>query len=147
MRPVEQNGDIRKIILCSFYSPPNSKKNVLLIDHISLTYNSLKIQHPDAAILISGDKNSLDDKSILALNPNFRQVVSQNTRQAKILTIIITDLHCYYHNPVIVPPVPVDVPGQGVPSDHSGVLAEPITASNSQRTTQTKKVKVRPMPD
>ena len=26
LRPIEQTGDIRKIILCSFYSPPNSRK-------------------------------------------------------------------------------------------------------------------------
>ena len=147
LRPLEHTGVINKIILCSFYSPPNSKKNVLLIDHISVTYNCLLIQHPDAAILISGDKNSLDEKKILALNPNFRQTVSKNTRGNKILTILITDLHSYFHNPVIIPPVPVDVPGQGVPSDHSGVLALPITTSNSQRTAESRKVKVRPLPD
>ena len=147
LKPNEHTGVIRKIILCSFYSPPNSKKNVLLIDHISVTYNSLKIQHPDAAIVISGDKNDLDEKKILALNPNFRQMVTQNTRQNKILTILITDLHGYFHNPIIVPPVPVDIPGQGVPSDHSGVLALPITTSNSQRKTESRKVKIRPLPD
>ena len=123
LRPKEHTGVIKKVILCSFYSPPNSKKNLLLIDHISVTYNSLKIQHPDAAILLSGDKNNLDEKKILALNPNFRQMVRQNTRQNKILTIVISDLHMFYHNPTIIPPVPVDVPGQGVPSDHSGVQA------------------------
>ena len=92
LRPVEHTGVIRRIILCSLYSPPNSKKNVMLIDHISLTYNCLKTQYPDAAILISGDKNSLDESKILALNPNFRQVVDRNTRQNKILTILITIL-------------------------------------------------------
>ena len=106
-----------------------------------------KIKHPDAAILISGDKNSLDEKKILALNPNFRQTVSKNTRGNKILTILITDLHSYFHNPVIIPLAPVDVPGKGVPSDHSGVLALPITTSNSQRTAESRKVKVRPLPD
>ena len=119
---------------------------MLLIDHISLTYNSLKIQHPNAAILISGDKNNLDESKILALNPNFRQLVGQNTRKNKILTIVITDLHSYYHNPTVIPPVPVDVPGQGVPSDHNGVLTRPITADNSLRTAVSRKVKIRPLP-
>ena len=95
-RPLTPTGSIKKIILCSLYSPPNSKKNKKLIDHISLTYNQLKIQHPDAATIISGDKNSLDDSHILALNPDFRQIVSKNTRKSKILTIVITDLHNYY---------------------------------------------------
>ena len=119
----------------------------MLIDHISLTYNCLKTQYPDAAILISGDKNNLDEKKILALNPDFRQLVSCNTRQNKILTILITDLQSYYHNPIIIPPVPVDVPGQGVPSDHSGVLAMPVTAGNSERKADVRKVTIRPLPD
>ena len=69
LRPIEQTGDIKKIILCSFYSPPNSRKNNLLIDHISVTWNMLKMQHPNAGTLISGDKNNLDEKEILALDP------------------------------------------------------------------------------
>ena len=109
MRPIEPTGGIQKVILCSFYSPPNSKKNKQLIDHISVTYNQLKIQHPDAATLMSGDKNSLDETNIVALNHNFRQIVSQNTRKSKILTILITDLQSYYHTPQVIPPVPVDV--------------------------------------
>ena len=147
MRPIEPTGGIKKVILCSFYSPPNSKKNKQLIDHISVTYNQLKIQHPDAATLMSGDKNSLDETNILALNNNFQQIVSQNTRKGKILTILITDLKSYYHVPQVIPPVPVDVQGQGVPSDHDGVLAVPITTSDSQRVAQSRKVKVRPLPD
>ena len=147
LRPIEHTGVIRRIILCSLYSPPNSKKNILLIDHISLTYNCLKTQYPDAAILISGDKNDLDEKKILALNSDFRQLVSSNTRQNKILTILITDLQSYYHNPIIIPPVPVDVPGQGVPSDHCGVLAMPVTSGNSERKADVRKVTIRPLPD
>ena len=73
--------------------------------------------------------------------------MSKNTRQDKILTIIITDLHPFYHNPVIVPPVPVDVQGQGVPSDHHGVLAVPVTSSNTQRKSETRSITVRPMPE
>ena len=131
LRPLPYSGVTRKVILCSSYSPPNSRKNLQLIDHIAFTYNALKIQHPDVAILISGDKNNLDERKILVLNPDFRQVVTKNTRQNKILTIIITDLHRYYHTPVIIPPVPVDTPGQGAPSDHNGVLTCPITSAKS----------------
>ena len=146
-RPLIPTGHIKKIILCSFYSPPNSKKNRHLIDHISLTYNQLKIKHPGAAIILSGDKNSLDETNILSLNPDFRQIVSKNTRKSKILTVMITDLHRYYHVPTVIPPVPVDVPGVGVPSDHHGVLAVPVTSSESHRLSQARKVKVRRLPD
>ena len=147
MRSLDPTGDVRKIILCSFYSPPNSKKNKVLVDHISVSYNSLKIQHPDSAIFISGYKNSLDETNILALNPKFHQIVSQNTRKNKILTILITDLPGYYQVPQIIPPVPVDVFGHGVPSDHNGVFVLPITSENSQRKSIARKVQVRPLPE
>ena len=147
LRPIESTGKIRKIILCALYSPPNSRKNNLLIDHISVTWNSLKIQHPDAGTLICGDKNSLDDKKLLALDPNFNQIVSQNTRKDKILSIIITDLQSYFHVPEIIPPVPVDVQGRGVPSDHDGVFAVPISNFNSQRKSVSRKIEVRPLPE
>ena len=147
LRPKELTGNIRKIIICSFYSPPNSRKNNLLIDHISVTWNSLKLQHPDAGTIISGDKNNLDDKKILALDPTFEQIVSKNTRKNKILSIIITDLKKYFHVPEIIPPIPVDVPGKGVPSDHNGVSAVPISSANSQRKCQARKVEVRPLPE
>ena len=147
LRPIVPTGDIRKIILCSFYSPPNSRKNNALIDHISITYNSLKMQHPNACTLICGDKNNLDEKQILALDPKFNQIVTQNTRKNKILSIIITDLKSYFHVPEIIPPVPVDVPGKGVPSDHNGVIAKPITIGYSQRISQARTIMVRPLPD
>ena len=126
LRPLEVTGDIKKIILCSLYSPPNSKKNNLLIDHISVTYNALKIQHPTAGTMICGDRNSLDENKIVALDPKFRQILSKNTRKDNRLYMMITDLQNYYHNPEVIPPVPVDIPGHGVPSDHNGVLTIPL---------------------
>ena len=116
------------------------------MDHIAETYNCLKIQHPGAATIISGDKNSLDIKHILALNPTFRQSVTKNTRNGKILTILISDLHSYYHVPLVIPPVPVDVAGQGILSDHCGVLAVPLTTEHSQRAAEVRTLNVRPLP-
>ena len=77
--------------------------------------------HPNAATLISADTISLDERNILALNPNFHKIVSKNTRNTKILTILTTDLTGYYHVPQVIPSVPVDVSGNGVPRDHNGV--------------------------
>ena len=54
--------------------------------------NKLKTEHPDAATIIAGDKNDLDEAGILALDPAFVQIVRKNTRKDKILSIIITDL-------------------------------------------------------
>ena len=96
---------------------------------------------------MSGDKNPFDEKQILAVNPNFRQIMTKNTRNRKILTILITDLHTYYHEPQIFAPIPVDVPGQGSRSDHSGVLALPVMSAKSQRESNIRKVKICPLPE
>ena len=79
-RPLVPSGGIKKIIRCSFYSPRNSRKNKQLIDHISVTYNQLKIKHSEAATIISGDKNNLDETNILALNPDFRQKILEKAK-------------------------------------------------------------------
>ena len=147
LKPNKPTDSFSKIILCSFYSPPNSKKNKQLLEHIAMTYNTLKLQHPNAAFILSGDKNNLDETKILALNPDIRQIVSRNTRLDKILTILITDLHKFYRAPQVIPPVPVDTEGLGIPSDHSGIFAMPISSSEMQRGTEVVRKVIRPMPD
>ena len=65
LRPMEVTGLVKRVILCSIYSPPNSKKNPQLVDHISITYNKLKTRYPDAAFILSEDKNQLNENLIL----------------------------------------------------------------------------------
>ena len=89
-------GKVSKIILCSFSSPPYSKKNTLLVNHISITLGKLRLEHPLAATIIAGDKNNLDDGRLLAIDSNFHQIVSQPSLNGKILDIIVTDLHRFY---------------------------------------------------
>ena len=36
------------------------------------------------------------------------------------------DLHRFFQEPFIIPPVPVDKDANGVPSDHQGVLILPV---------------------
>ena len=73
-------------------------------------------------------------------------MILQPTRMNKTLTIVITDLHRLFQEPIIIPPVPVDHESSGVPSDHQGVLVLPINSSApSQRTKKT--ITVRPIKD
>ena len=118
----------------------------MLIDHIATVLNKLKSEHPDAATIIAGDKNDLDESGILALDPAFVQIVRKPTRKTKVLSIIITDLRRFYVEPKIVEPVPVDDPMKGVPSDHNGVLAVPINSSEFTKDTSKEIKFVRPMP-
>ena len=74
-------------------------------------------------------------------------MVNQPTRKNKTLTVVITDLRRFLIEPEIIDPVPVDTPGKGVPSDHNGVLVEPLNNVVSTKGTSKVIKHVRPMPD
>ena len=146
LRPRKVLGKIKKVILCSFYSPPRSRKKTILIDHILTVLSKLRTEHPGAATIIAGDKNDLDETGILSYDPAFIQIVQKPTRKDSLLSIIITDLRRFYIEPKIIDPIPVDIPGKGAPSNHNGVLAVPINNTESKKKT-TKQIKyVQPMP-
>ena len=144
LRPKVIIGGVSKIVICSFYSPPNSRKKSALIDHMMITINKLKILHPKASFIIAGDKNDLNEHEILSISPSFRQIVLKPTRKNKTLTVVITDLHRFFQEPIIIPPVPVDVGATGVPSDHQGVLVLPLN-NNPTTAKQKKLITVRPI--
>ena len=86
----------------------------------------------------------MNENEIIAICPSFRQLFLQPTRKDKTLTIVITDLHSYFQEPFIIPPVPIDSGASGVPSDHQGVLVLPITSSSTPHKTK-KSITVRPV--
>ena len=143
-RPKIIHGGVSKLIACSFYSPPNSRKKAKLIDHMAVTIHRLKVSHPKASFIIAGDKNDLNEKDILGICPSFRQIVLKPTRKNKTLTIVITDLHRFFHEPFIIPPVPVDDGATGVPSDHQGVLVLPLGTATPKAKTK-KPITIRPI--
>ena len=147
LRPKKVLGSIKKIIICSFYSPPRSKKKTILIDHILTVLSLLRTEHPGAATIIAGDKNDLDESGILAFDPAFFQIVNKPTRKDSLLSIIITDLRRFYVEPRIVDPIPVDEGKKGAPSDHNGVLALPVSNIELEKKTSKELKYVRPMPE
>ena len=130
MKPREVTGRIKSIIACCFYCPPKSKKKTALIDHMTLTLQSLLNTFPNAAVLISGDRNDLSIARLLSVDRSLRQIVQKGTRGPNVLTIVCTDLELFYQEPEIVPPVDVDIPGKGVPSDHCGVVVIPLDVAD-----------------
>ena len=140
-------GKISVIIVCCFYSPPRSRKNPVLIEHITLTLQSLLNLHPNAGIIISGDRNSIDISTLLTIDPSLRQSVDKFTRGQQILDIILSNLHSFYNVPEIVPPITPDQPGKGVPSDHNGVIATPHTNSTQPPKTNKEKKFIQTMPE
>ena len=148
LRPRIIGPSIKEIIVCAFYSPPKSRKNTKLLDHILVTTQSLLTKYPNAGLVIGGDKNNLNISSILDGVPRIRQIVTQPTYKAKVLDIILTNLHQLYSVPIIVPPVSPDDPLHGgVPSDHRTPLAIPIIGGGANQTKEYSTRVVRPLPD
>ena len=129
LKPKDISGKISVIIACCFYSPPRSRKNTTLLDHITNMLQSLLINYPGAGIIISGDRNNIEVKSLLQIHPSLKQTVISSTRDYKVLDVILTNLYSFYSAPEIVPAICPDVPGRGVPSDHKGVIYTPHTST------------------
>ena len=137
----------KKMIVCSFYSPPKTKKNQKLVDHLVTTLHMLATKHPQAPILMGSDKNSMDIRPILNCGLKIRQVVDLPTRKGKILDIILMSIPQYYNSPVIIPPVPCDNPEDGVPSDHWVPVCYPHTARHHPPKRRFRTVRYRPLPE
>ena len=103
-------------------------------------------EHPDAATIIAGDENYLDDGRILAIDPSLVLILRRPTRKEKIIYIVITVLRRFFIEPRIIDPVPVDDGQPGVPSDHKGVLVLPLGTQEATRGTHKEIKYVRPMP-
>ena len=65
MRPKKVTSKIREIIICAFYSPPKSKKNSKLLDHMMTTTHFLLAKYPNAG-LVSGVINDLNISTLLS---------------------------------------------------------------------------------
>ena len=117
-----QNSKNLTIITIALYSPPRSRKKSLLLDFIGETYQQLKTKYPDSYFLCGGDVNDLKWDEIENLHPQMKQCVTKATRKGKVLSVIITDLHLFYEEVKILPPLNPDIEGIGSPSDHSTPL-------------------------
>ena len=126
VKPKNPSHQVKSIVVCSFYSPPNSKKKSQLVEHIGVNFYKQKSLHPDSFFVCGGDKNDLNARLLLNISPTLHQIVTRPTYRNSILDIIVTDLGHLYHEPIIRPPVNPDDPKHGVPSDHSIALALPI---------------------
>ena len=141
------NAKFKKIILCSYHSPPRSKKNQKLTDHLVTTLHMLSTMYPDAPIIMGADKNTMDIKPLLNCGLRLKQVVDIGTRNGKILDIILMNISQYYNSPVVVPPVPCDNPDNGEPSDHWVPVCYPHTDRHRPPLRRFKTVTYRPLPE
>ena len=133
MRPknVTRDTQFKEIILCAFYSPPKSRKNAKLLDHLISTLHLLLTQYPRCGWVAGGDKNQLPLAPLLGALPKCRQLVTNYTyKGTKIYDVLLTNLGQYYSVPYIAPAVQPDDPSTGaVPSDHDTAVAEPLAGA------------------
>ena len=147
LRPKKTTSNIKEIIIAAFYSPPKSRKNPLLLDHLLSTSLYLLSKYPNAALVLGGDKNNLDISSLLSGIPKLHQIVTKPTHSSKVLDIILTNVASLYCVPIIAPPVPPDDPLCGVPSDHSTPVATPLATDTLQQTRDYVVKVSRPLPE
>ena len=130
VRPRTPTIQFKGIIVCSFYLVPHSTRKSQLVEHIALNYSELKVKHKDFFFLMGGDKNDLDTKKLLDISPALHMLNTKPTHGNKNIDVLITDMAHLYHESVILPSVPTDIPpshqGGGQPSDHSVVTARPM---------------------
>ena len=137
----------KSFIVCAFYSPPNTKKNQKLTDHLVSTLHMLNCKFPDAPILMGADRNSMDISPLVNCGLRLRQIVDIGTRRGKVLDVILMNIPQLYNSPVVVPPVACDKPGDGVPSDHWVPVCYPYIDKSKPPLRRFRTVSYRPLSD
>ena len=147
LKPKNPKAKFKKIIVCSFYSPPNKKRNTKMADHIVTTLQMLSSKYPECGLILGADKNEMDIRPILNCGLRLRQVVGLSTRQGVMLDILIMNLSGLYKSPFIAPPLQPDNPRTAKPSDHSVPVCVPHTDRHRPAERNYRTIKYRPLPD
>ena len=132
IKPKMLKSKFKKIIVCSFYSPPGKRNNVRLADHLTSTLHMLTTKHPESGIIMGADINSMKISPLLNCGLKLRQIVDQKTHGNKIIDVIFTNLSGFYKSPIIAPPIQPDNPSSGEPSDHYVPVCIPHSDSLSR---------------
>ena len=146
LKSKDRTAKYQKIIVCSFYSPPDKGKNTKLSNHISSSLHMLASKYPESGIILGADKNGMNINPILNCGLKLRQVVEYPTHGHKILDIIIMNLASFYKSPFIAPPIDADDPDAGEPSDHSVPVCIPHTNKYERPKRVYRIINYRPLP-
>ena len=73
----------KEIVVVSFYSPPNYRKNNQLIQHLIDQMHLLLVKYPRAGFLCGGDRNKMDTQPITQALPKCNQIVTKYTYKNK----------------------------------------------------------------
>ena len=147
LKPKNPSAQYKKIVVCSFYSPPNKQRNSKMADHVVTTLQMLVTNYPGCGIILGADKNHMNIRPVLNCGLRLKQCNDKPSRQGAILDIIIMNLYSYYNSPVIYPPIQPDDPTKGKPSDHWVPVCTPHTDRYNPPLRTFKTIKYRPLPE
>ena len=85
------------------YHPPDHD-NKALMSHIQSTLDDVLSSSPNAFIILASDFNHFNHRDLRS-SFNLRQLVKDPTRGQNILDLVLTNLHKYYKQPEILPPI------------------------------------------
>ena len=147
--PLAESGNnlkVKRIAVGSIYVSPKSKYKAETLEHIIETIHILRAQHDNEInFLCGGDFNKTPVTDVLESYGGLKQIITVPTRKSSTLSIVLTDLHSFFHPPSTLPPLQVDSDKKGKDSDHEIVLLAP--KSNAQYTIERvrKTIKTRPI--
>ena len=78
-KAVIQTTTFKEILVASFYSPPNYRKNSILLQHLIEQIQLLLIKYPKAGYLCAGDRNENDTQPLGDALPKCKQIVTKYT--------------------------------------------------------------------
>ena len=111
---ITQNSEY---FVATIYHPPDYEYNELdLIEFLIDSYEQLMLSKPDSKIILAGDVNNLNIRSVLN-QLSFTQLVNVPTRGQKILDVFITNAPNYWKHVKVVKSL--------VRSDHDMVITYP----------------------
>ena len=146
-KQIPLNAKYKEYLICSFYSPPASKKNKKLLDHLISTTHALMARFPEAAVYLGGDRNDLPLAPLLRALPRFVQTVAHNTHSNKIIDVLLMNCSSFYAVPEVTAPLLPDCPTVAKPSDHKVPIARPLAFSSQPQCNVYRTKTCRPLPD
>ena len=116
LRPPRRPRGFSSLIAAVIYHPFWTKpENDLMRDHLFKSLSLAESKFPNCALIVAGDFNRLDVKSIQR-HFRLKQIVKKPTRKNAILDLVLTNLHKFYDTPQSFPPFGL--------SDHNTVIAD-----------------------
>ena len=142
LRPFWLPRSISGIAVACVYIPPSVNTEMVnsFCDYFCYCYDKLKSESPSTAIIAAGDfnpdSNGLNIRTITR-QCHIKQIVKTPTRGNALLNLIFTDIHNFYEDPEVLPPLET--------SDHRRIVWTPRNRNQLGNKKGKRTITVRPL--